>query len=49
MAATAKRYMELRSSVWTDDAVTQAIKATQAKIHDAAMRTFARWVGAHVF
>ena len=42
-AAAAARFQQLRSTVWTDAVVTQAVTANQAAIHDAAVRTFAKW------
>ena len=42
-AAAARRYQDLRGSVWTDAGIAATVRAKQAKLHDAAMRTFARW------
>eukprot|EP00887_Chlorella_sp_A99_P000219 scaffold13.g219.t1 len=42
-ASAARRFLQLRREVWTDAAVAQAVRGTQAAIHDAAMRTFAKW------
>lgn len=43
-ATAAARFLQLRGSVWTDAAISAAVKDTQAYIHDAALRTFAKWV-----
>ncbi|GAB4821724.1 hypothetical protein N2152v2_008770 [Parachlorella kessleri] len=42
-AAVARRFQQLRSTVWTDAALTDAVRNIQGYIHDAAMRSFSKW------
>lgn len=44
-AAAAARFQQLRAGVWTDAAIAQAIRQQIAYVHDAALRSFARWAG----